>query len=238
MIHTKTLKEAVLTAAPGAFVWKKGDTCLGLSDLLALAEAQDAEPLAEGSFYVVSREGAIGLAERFEYCTSWLWLPLQGEELVSALTELGAKMKERHDASDAVVPMPEEDRAAALAAAEPEPEPTFVEAPPADAPIFDVPPVIEDHPIEEAPQLAEEPALEERLLTPDEPTVRAAPAAPSEPVCPACGHTVRKGDRFCIYCGSPIAPKPEPEPKSGFCIKCGAAVKPTDRFCMTCGTKI
>lgn len=195
MIHANTLKDAILAAIPGSLIWQKEETQLDIEGLLALAEEQDRQPLADGSFYVVSREGAIGLADRYEYRTCWLWLPLQGEELVSALTALGAQKKARHDADDAVVPMPEGEKAAALAAAEPP------EAP--------------------APEEPEQPAA-------------------AEPVCPSCGHVIRMGDRFCIFCGSPTAPKPVPEsaPKNAFCMNCGSPLKPGDRFCMNCGAKV
>ena len=44
--------------------------------------------------------------------------------------------------------------------------------------------------------------------------------------CPACGHAVRRGARFCAKCGAPLSPT---------CPKCGRKLRPGAKFCDGCG---
>ncbi len=48
----------------------------------------------------------------------------------------------------------------------------------------------------------------------------------SAPRCPACGHFVRVGAKFCAHCGTPL-------PVS--CPHCGRSLRPEARFCDGCG---
>ena len=46
--------------------------------------------------------------------------------------------------------------------------------------------------------------------------------------CPACGHKVKKGSKFCPECGKPMGQ---------LCPKCGKAVPKGSKFCPECGRK-
>jgi uncharacterized RDD family membrane protein YckC len=60
------------------------------------------------------------------------------------------------------------------------------------------------------------------------------PSAPRQQ-CPTCQQDYRKGDVFCRYCGSALAPH---APARTVCTACGTAVPLPARFCTACGTRL
>ncbi len=60
--------------------------------------------------------------------------------------------------------------------------------------------------------------------------------------CPACGHPITLGSKFCPSCGA-AAPAPAPAPAAAAplqaaCPFCGQPVAPDAMFCAACGNKI
>ena len=49
--------------------------------------------MGEDMFYVVSSEGAIGLAEKYEYLTNWLFIPVYGDERKRELARLQEELE-------------------------------------------------------------------------------------------------------------------------------------------------
>ena len=60
--------------------------------------------------------------------------------------------------------------------------------------------------------------------------------------CPACGHALSPGARFCNKCGTLMSqsiPAVEPAPNIALsCAECGKPLKPDARFCIGCGTVV
>lgn len=54
--------------------------------------------------------------------------------------------------------------------------------------------------------------------------------------CPACGKANPADVRFCLECGSPLAPVTDV--KSSVCRSCGTPLKPGARFCGECGSAV
>lgn len=68
-----------------------------------------------------------------------------------------------------------------------------------------------------------------------------APAVAPEKTCPACGHAVPEGNKFCINCGAALeaAPAPAAEaPAERVCPNCGKSIPAGNKFCTGCGTKL
>ena len=59
-------------------------------------------------------------------------------------------------------------------------------------------------------------------------------------VCPSCGQTAVKGDRFCRWCAALLPTPPKPQVSDGrVCPACGApSVHAEDRFCRSCGAEL
>ena len=53
--------------------------------------------------------------------------------------------------------------------------------------------------------------------------------------CPACGHTYRPGDAFCVRCGTALPQAGQARPAGRTCPACGAALHAGDEFCTQCG---
>ena len=178
MIHCSSLREALGAASAACRVWKTetaGETKL-LRELLEL-EAQ----APEGSFYVVSREGAIGLAEGAEYRTRWLYIPTEAAEEHAALARERERLEAEGNQIEPAAAIPAEPPV--LVAAEPAKQPEEVPAAPVpeltlepqlDAPVFE--PAPEPELVFEAAKPPEAPVPELTLETPilDLPTYRTA----------------------------------------------------------------
>ena len=80
MTRIKSLTEAVLFASNVCQNWISAEdgTRAGGDEMMELARKRDLEqPLDEDRFYMISREGAIGVAFRREYLTQWVFLPAE-----------------------------------------------------------------------------------------------------------------------------------------------------------------
>lgn len=55
------------------------------------------------------------------------------------------------------------------------------------------------------------------------------PPAGEELVCPACGHPVKPGAKFCENCGAKLAVA---------CPQCGEPLQPGAKFCSNCGAQV
>lgn len=58
-------------------------------------------------------------------------------------------------------------------------------------------------------------------------------SAPAPVICSNCRTPNEPGDKYCMQCGSPLAPKTE---EKVHCSNCGAEMKPGAAFCTKCGT--
>lgn len=60
--------------------------------------------------------------------------------------------------------------------------------------------------------------------------------------CLKCGSELKKGQKFCMKCGTPVSTNPQqPAAKqmtAAVCSKCGNPLKPGQKFCMKCGTPV
>ncbi|MBR5892229.1 MAG: zinc-ribbon domain-containing protein [Bacteroidaceae bacterium] len=57
--------------------------------------------------------------------------------------------------------------------------------------------------------------------------------------CKKCGNNLGAGDKFCMYCGTPVSVGNNAAAKAtAVCSKCGNTLQPNDKFCMQCGTRV
>lgn len=86
--HFGSLIDALGTAMTRCVVWRYADSDekYNALQLYRFAEDFDREnPVTDGSFYMVSAEGAIGVSPGAEYLTSWMFIPSMDEESVEKL---------------------------------------------------------------------------------------------------------------------------------------------------------
>lgn len=75
------MMQAVLVAVNLCKAWRADDetnepySVLQLAEYARLCDSQ--APLVEGQYYMVTREGAIGLCPGQEYLTEWLFVPME-----------------------------------------------------------------------------------------------------------------------------------------------------------------
>ena len=88
MDHYKNMMSALGGAMPKCMVWQRMDDdkekpneYFNARDIfqLALQVGADDEEMGEDTFYVVSSEGAIGMAIKYEYLTLWMFIPVFDE---------------------------------------------------------------------------------------------------------------------------------------------------------------
>ncbi|MBQ9569149.1 MAG: hypothetical protein IJR24_03590 [Alloprevotella sp.] len=78
--HYETLTEALAIAMAKCLVWRETDegTPYSIKELFAFAQKHDREnPLRPEQFYMVSREGAIGISPGLEWMTVWIFIPME-----------------------------------------------------------------------------------------------------------------------------------------------------------------
>ncbi len=97
MTHYKNLLTALGAAVSKSLTWKLAGTqneYYNARDIyaLALSENGENEQMGEEQFYVVSEEGAIGIASGYEYLTRWIFIPLDIEERKGELERLKAEL--------------------------------------------------------------------------------------------------------------------------------------------------
>lgn len=115
MKHYKNLMSALGDAMPMCLAWKLAGTennYFNARDLFAFARYDDKEEgsLKEGQFYVVSAEGAIGIASGYEYLVKWMFIPLEGDVYEREVLRLEKELEQ--DAQPEPVPQPQPQPAA------------------------------------------------------------------------------------------------------------------------------
>ena len=86
--HFQSLIEALGAAITRCVVWRYADNKekYNALQLYRFAEEFDREnPIKDGSFYLVSAEGAIGVSPGAEYLTRWMFIPSMDEASVEKL---------------------------------------------------------------------------------------------------------------------------------------------------------
>jgi len=78
--HYRSLTQALAVAMPKCLIWRETDngTPVSAKELFDFCQKYDVEhPLREEEFYMVSREGAIGLSPGLEWLTQWMFIPME-----------------------------------------------------------------------------------------------------------------------------------------------------------------
>lgn len=80
-VHTPSLTHALSIAMTrGIMVWRDAETGtpFSLKELFEFSKRHDREhPLKEHYFYMVTREGAIGISPGLEWLTTWMFVPME-----------------------------------------------------------------------------------------------------------------------------------------------------------------
>ena len=93
--HYPTFAMALGIAMTRCLVWKFQGNTYDAFQLAKFAETFDVgTPRTDGSFYMVSMEGAIGASPGVEYLTQWLFLPVSGAaERDAALEQMRQRVR-------------------------------------------------------------------------------------------------------------------------------------------------
>lgn len=78
--HYRTLEQAVVVASLKCLVWREVEEGkpYTLKDFIEYVNTYDTEhPLRPEQFYIVSREGAIGISPGLEWMTVWIFIPME-----------------------------------------------------------------------------------------------------------------------------------------------------------------
>ena len=78
--HYRTLEQAVVVASLKCLVWREVEEGkpYTLKDFIEYVKNYDGEhPLRPEQFYMVSREGAIGISPGLEWMTVWIFIPME-----------------------------------------------------------------------------------------------------------------------------------------------------------------
>lgn len=92
MNRYKTMTDAVKDASGKCSNWLmlNSEVVMGKTDMEFLAKTMD-EALTKGNAsldFMSSKEGAIGLTEKYEFATEWLFVPqMNGDELIRQMEE-------------------------------------------------------------------------------------------------------------------------------------------------------
>lgn len=104
--HFPYLMQALAMAMQHTYVWRLADTKepFTAKDIYEYALKQDEEhPLLPPQFYMVTREGAIGISPGLEYLTRWLFIPMEPCEERERLTlQFQRELQEQRDAEEAI----------------------------------------------------------------------------------------------------------------------------------------
>ncbi len=194
MVHYRNLISALGAALPTCMTWKlagKDNEYMNARDVFALAVSEDGEneQLGEGQFYMVSEEGAIGLAVGYEHLTRWFLIPLTGDERERELRRLYSELDfdlANYDSYKAPEP-----QAAA-------PQQSYQQAPPQGQ----IPP---QQPYQQMPPQGQ--------MRPQQPYQQVPPQGQFPPqqamaagihICRNCGAELKAGAKFCKKCGTPV----------------------------------
>ena len=177
-VHAQSFMHALGIAMMRAVAWREIDTGKAFSpkDLYDFAKKYDEEhPLDEYYYYMVSREGAIGISPGLEWLTEWMFIPMEECEerdfLLKRMTEELQDEKKMADTLEQAVLKGLKAEKAAKAA-----QTAAVETPPV------------------APARPAEPEQEIPLPPPVAKTR-------AEIFCPSCGTKIPSTSKFCYNCG-------------------------------------
>lgn len=192
MEHYKNLLSALGGAMPVCMVWLLAgteDNYFNARDVFAfaLSEGGEEEEMEEGQFYVVSEEGAIGIAANYEYLTRWLFIPVvdekvMGRELLRMKDEMSFDMEHENDE-------PQEERTEAYEPAEEEGE---KEQPVPPQPMMQP----QGQPVPPQPMMQPQ-----GQPIPPQPTVQ---PQGKKRFCMQCGFQLNANSKFCPKCGTPV----------------------------------
>ena len=227
MKHYKNLMSALGDAMPMCLAWRlvgTEDNYFNARDLFAFALADDEADgaLKEGQFYLVSAEGAIGIASGYEYLVKWLFIPLEGEVYEQEILRLKEELE--RDAQPQPAPQPQwtsPPQWTSEPQGSPQPAPRAVPVPP--------PQWAPQSPPQERPQpqwtsQPESQGRQPQWNAQQEPQGRPQPAPRAVP-------QPQQADNR----------QQEWAPQAGqalFCSACGARMNPNAKFCAKCGTPV
>jgi hypothetical protein len=104
--HYHSMTEALTVAMQLCWVWRKGVTRqpVTVKDMYNYALRYDKQhPLHSPQFFMVTREGAIGFSEGYEYQTRFLFIPMEaGPERDKLIADMRWALKAEHDSNLAV----------------------------------------------------------------------------------------------------------------------------------------
>lgn len=111
--HYHYLLQALAIAINSCLVWRLAATGQPFTadDLFRFAKEYDEQhPLEKEAFYMVSREGAIGLAPGLEYMVKWMFLPMERgverDRLLQQLQQIMAQQQAEEEATQSKVTQP------------------------------------------------------------------------------------------------------------------------------------
>lgn len=198
MEHYKNLLSALGGAMPVCMVWLLAGTeedYFNARDVFAfaLSEGGEEEELEEGQFYVVSEEGAIGLAVDYEYQTRWIFIPVENEEV---LEREWARLREeitydREHKDDE----PREEYADMPQEQVPVPPPVMPQ------PQQNMPPQGQSIPPQSQPVPPQPMMPPQGQPTPPQPTMQ---PQGQKRFCMQCGFQLKASSKFCPKCGTPV----------------------------------
>lgn len=104
--HYHSLRQALAIAMQYCWVWRRSDTQqpVTVKDLYETALRFDEEtPLQGNQFFMVTREGAIGFSEGYEFLTKWWYIPMeQGPERKQLIEDMRWELKAEFAAEEAI----------------------------------------------------------------------------------------------------------------------------------------
>lgn len=254
MKHYKNLMSALGDAMPMCLAWRltgTEDNYFNARDLFGFALTDDQEgTLKEGEFYLVSAEGAIGIASGYEYLVRWLFIPLEGEVYEREVQRLKAELE--RDAQPEREPQPQAQAQSAWQQA-PQPQaaaqPAWQQAP---QPQAQAQPAWQQAPQPQAAawtapqQLKRQYAPEEEWQQAPQPQAAAwtAPQQPKRQYAPEEGWQ-QPAPQAQPAQQQPTPPAQPAQPRSmagrtapRFCRNCGAPIHAGSKFCQGCGTPV
>ena len=195
MEHYKNLLSALGGAMPVCMVWLLAGTeedYFNARDVFAfaLSEGGEEERLDEGQFYVVSEEGAIGLAVDYEYQTRWIFIPVENEEV---LEREWARLRE-----EIIYDREHKDD---------EPREEYADMP--QEQVLTPPPSMQSQGQPIPPQPMMQPQGQPISPQPMQPQGQSIPPQPMQPqgkkrFCMQCGFRLNANSKFCPKCGTPV----------------------------------
>lgn len=179
--HYRKMIQALAVAMPKCVVWRETDNGMPITakELFDFCRKHDEEhPLRPEQFYMVSREGAIGLSPGLEWMTAWMFIPMEpGKERDFAFRNMMEQLHTESEVEKAVEEAVTKGLAAEKAAKEAAAKAAAVAPPP-------IPPTATTASVPPAPPFISE--------------------AHTMNFCPFCGTKLPARNKFCSNCGKNI----------------------------------